>query len=876
MAYNAVNGTLSPKPYSPSTGVPTDGRTYFYDVQKFFWRPFQNVQEVLSYLDTAISRTGHFSIVVNSGGTFNSTLSGFNAFTGGSYIEYWFKDGVLNTDLVQKTSSTSTTGPTGATGPAGPQGIPGPQGPAGGGTSAIATTSTLGVIKVGAGLTIDAAGLLATGGSPNAGQTEAQVKALITSGVGFTNVKAHGAIGDGVADDRAAIQSAIDYAAYNAGSPSKMIYMPHGRYKINGTLHLGYGDASFGNNGFTSLILFSFKSGYDSSFSGAKIIVNFDNAPAINIQGGLRSQVVGILLEGKNKVLEAYQYPYMKIESWYTRYTDNAGADGRMTSAPNIVDGIKRGHFGITIDAYSAVVADALEPWPVAPPYGYGKVKSSGIKVLDCTLKFFVAAIVDHPSDGDAGSGDSNGDFIEVKGCNIKQNKYGVSIGNTQSRQVNIIDNQLDINWKSITNRAHGRRHGRVNYVAMNHFSGYQALDIGDLSVNGPLVIDSNYAETLLKIGYFQGGGSNATSAQFRGNTWALSAMDGALDVIDYILEGDNVSFYGDLISAYVLDMKIGGEAYFENCQLNITMSGGYNGVGFDWNFANDLPFTLRANNHTISNYGNGRLIYGRGCFALIDGGKTVGGYRYPLFNEVNNGRTFTTLEKITHTYGLSGLRKDYLTRSRTKGFANLFNKVITGIRMTWDLGSGVEQPLHNSLMGPGDVLEVKDLNTSILITERTGNSFSGTFLNNWTKTAVNPDNTPKPEGYVLNFNTTTIINGTASFFWYNNNFAQSGEAISGVIGATTNVIDTLTFDLAAEDHNPAVVASRANLIVGRICNFWSYTGGSPENKTSKMLSGKVTAVTGTSVTMEASSMTGTLPTGTVVSLFNKNPNEDT
>lgn len=102
MPYSASVGTLSNKPYSPTTAIPTDGRTYFYDATAFNWRPFQSTAEVLAFLDTATKRSGHTAIVVNSGGTFNTGVAGFGAFTGGTYSEYWFKDGTTDGNLVAR------------------------------------------------------------------------------------------------------------------------------------------------------------------------------------------------------------------------------------------------------------------------------------------------------------------------------------------------------------------------------------------------------------------------------------------------------------------------------------------------------------------------------------------------------------------------------------------------------------------------------------------------------------------------------------------------------------------------------------------------------------------------------------------------------
>jgi hypothetical protein len=715
-------------------------------------------------------------------------------------------------------------------------------------------------------------------GEGGGGLSALQVRNAIRAGAGFINAADFGVVGNGTVDDIIALQAAVDYAAYDVTAPSKIVLIPANfTCKISGTLHLGYGDSSFGNNGYSTVVLYSpSTASYDANFKGAKIIPTFDNAPAINIQGGLRSAVIGIYIEGKNKVLEGYEYPRMITESWYTRYSDNGGADGRMTSPANVVDGTRRGHMGITIDYASASVADATEPWPVAPPYGYGKQKSSGIKILDNTIKFFVTAICCHPSDTAAGSGDSNGDFLEIRGNIIKQNKYSISVGNTQSRLVNIIDNQIDYFWKGIVTGIHGRQKGRVNYVALNHFSGNQIFDLIDLSINGPCKVVSNKTESAIKIGRFNGGGSSAAAPVLDSNDFDLGHIDAATLQTDYILEADNITFIGGKIESTSLAMLIRGEAIFENTTLRpVTDANQFNGVGFDWNTTNDGVFTMAFNNHPVSIYGGGMAIYKEGTVAIIEG-KTFGGYRYDLYNQVNNGRKYPTSKSIP---GISGRLNDYMWRSKSRGLGELTNRSLSGIRYRFTLPSGaLGNPLQESLVQPGTILEISmpgNKYVTALITERTGNNCVSTLLNNWTGRDKDADGNTIAGGYYVDFDATLIttsVNST-NFFWFNTGYASKGaEAVSGTINATSsNVIDSITFDTDAEGTRS--ITTDANLYNGLICHFYAYSG-TPENPTSKMFAGKILSSTSNSVTLEASTMTGTLAAGTTVALFNKNPNE--
>lgn len=86
MAYNPSIHTTSNKPYG-TQGTPVDARSWFYDESTFSYRPYNSTSEVLTYLNTASYRRGNFSIFIQDG----SNLK-----------EYWFKDGVTNTNLVEK------------------------------------------------------------------------------------------------------------------------------------------------------------------------------------------------------------------------------------------------------------------------------------------------------------------------------------------------------------------------------------------------------------------------------------------------------------------------------------------------------------------------------------------------------------------------------------------------------------------------------------------------------------------------------------------------------------------------------------------------------------------------------------------------------
>lgn len=101
MAYDPNIHTPTNKSLGIGQAIPTDARSYYFQTDIQTYRPFQDTAEVLDYLTTTASRTGQFSIFINDG-TLDETTG---EFTGGAIHEYWFKNGVTDSDLIEKVSS---------------------------------------------------------------------------------------------------------------------------------------------------------------------------------------------------------------------------------------------------------------------------------------------------------------------------------------------------------------------------------------------------------------------------------------------------------------------------------------------------------------------------------------------------------------------------------------------------------------------------------------------------------------------------------------------------------------------------------------------------------------------------------------------------
>jgi hypothetical protein len=108
--YNPTDHTLSNKAIGFAQDVPTDARSkYFVKYNNLFrYRVYQSTAEVLSYLSLPKYRGGQFPVFVNVGGTLQADSL---TFVGGNTVEYWFKNGTTNGNLVMKTVQSRDTFP---------------------------------------------------------------------------------------------------------------------------------------------------------------------------------------------------------------------------------------------------------------------------------------------------------------------------------------------------------------------------------------------------------------------------------------------------------------------------------------------------------------------------------------------------------------------------------------------------------------------------------------------------------------------------------------------------------------------------------------------------------------------------------------------
>jgi hypothetical protein len=126
--------------------------------------------------------------------------------------------------------------------------------------------------------------------------------------VDWVNVMNYGAVGNGVADDTAAIQAAIDFAAANRITG---VYLPSKPFKITSSLYLDPPDnlravpVNTPKYPAFSLTLFGDPNIGNHENSGTRILAAFDNAPCIYVGGGQGMMVKDISLIAQHGLYRA-------------------------------------------------------------------------------------------------------------------------------------------------------------------------------------------------------------------------------------------------------------------------------------------------------------------------------------------------------------------------------------------------------------------------------------------------------------------------------------------------------------------------------------------------------------------------------------------
>ena len=323
------------------------------------------------------------------------------------------------------------------------------------------------------------------------------------------SVKDFGAVGDGVADDTAAIQAAIDWAMYrnlpfNTSRTWNVpcVFIPAGRYKISDTIHLGYGDT------FRSVHLRGDGRMFigEQGFAGTALIPTFNDRPAIAVSGGRSNSIQSLSIRGLNQSWVVTN----KLGTTVAPLLDDLVAGNWVNSAfPASASSRYAPYAGIAIDPYAGTRPAVSYPDVNYPSWlnyttQYQKNFSSDVTIRDVEITGFAVAVVVQPCDADG-----NGDFVKVEDALIGYCQYGISIGNTQARDCSINNVSVVQCYCFVTTTAHGRQNGKPGIDCRNcsfNFGIYVAI-IQNMAFGNNVAFRNLYTECIYSVGIFGGGG---------------------------------------------------------------------------------------------------------------------------------------------------------------------------------------------------------------------------------------------------------------------------------------------------------------------------------------------------------------------------------
>ena len=322
------------------------------------------------------------------------------------------------------------------------------------------------------------------------------------------NAHMFGAIGDGVRDDTIAIQQCIDYACYGLGEGKRgggVARLLAGHYRISDTLHLGYG-----HNSFDGVWLKGARQAYRASphFKGTIIDASsFSDRPAINVQGARDTKITELSVKGGladhvragKLVRRRAMAPGLRRKDWLAPGL-HPNADSRY--AP---------YAGITIDAYAGRRPATSYPDVRYPDYleidgQYGKNFSSNVLIENVSVYGFVIGVCQQPCDADG-----NGDFTRLHRVHLDHCATGLSLGNSQSRVLHLVDCVFATQHTALETTRNGRQRGKPSIAFDSCELSFivQIFDVPNTSFGGPLTFRSCYSESIYRIGNGGGAASN-------------------------------------------------------------------------------------------------------------------------------------------------------------------------------------------------------------------------------------------------------------------------------------------------------------------------------------------------------------------------------
>jgi len=385
----------------------------------------------------------------------------------------------------------------------------------------------------------------------------------------------YGAFGDYVddahpgTDNTTAIQAAIDYSIY--GSGKRHVTILGGRYRTTATLQAGYGTA--GNYDSVVIEGVGYRYRGEAVFSGTSLHPSQTDSPCINFQGGRGSVLRGMAIIGKlGSYITAH---HLAGDGGTPDLDDTVSSNWTDTSLGSNTDSRYAPYAGIAVDAYSGTRPGTSYPDVTYPSFlgatsQYGKLTSQDVLIEDVFIEGFIVGVANQPSDTD-----SNGDFTNLNRVYVSRCKWGVSVGNSQSRNFGLSNVKGSYLYAMLTNDKHGKQLGKFGGAITNLSLYGGVINIFEFRnfYAEPIHFVNFYGESLWRIGTIATGTTNTRSVIFTAGEFSFGAQN---DTRGYPANVLSDAAYGGL------DMQFRG-CYFIN--YNSVASFYMRGVTFDGSY---------------------------------------------------------------------------------------------------------------------------------------------------------------------------------------------------------------------------------------------------------------------------------------------------
>ena len=339
----------------------------------------------------------------------------------------------------------------------------------------------------------------------------------------------------------AAIQSAVDWTLYRFGalnteagivSATGGVLVPHGRYAISDTIHLGYGGTDAQNQSYKSITFAGEGMAFpyitaSRQFCGTVLIPTFNDRPAISVQGGRNVVVQDLGLLGLNAAWLVDNRLGGSDSTTNPRTLDDLDITNWVNPAfPASASSRYAPYAAIAIDPYSGVKPATAYPDVAFPSWSgittqYRKGATSNTLIRNVHIDGFVVGVVNKPS-----ADHDQCDFTKLDRVTITECQYGFSVGNNQARLCQLNNVAMSRVHTCITTGAHGMQNGK-NHIQANSCQFAACIRWVDLVLadyGGAVTFTNCYGELIYSIGRVTSNGSTDFTAIFQNCDFAFSA----------------------------------------------------------------------------------------------------------------------------------------------------------------------------------------------------------------------------------------------------------------------------------------------------------------------------------------------------------------